>query len=285
MKRKFLFIVLTLTLSILCSSCNYKAKDSSKVSEESISADENNPIQEARELMLDWQIKKTYQERNLSYDEKELTLPISTSQAETYISQKGLLLSNNDIYKEKWGFDFSIPESEDEAALLDDLHEYLSYWMLMRENVRVLHTEKNNDDYYSMVLTLGYDFGDGIYLVRYTMLNEKIQILNVSDAPQILSLQNVYLGVMSQNNPICFGFVKKLKYDLIEDKWMDSDICKIKLLTTAEDYDIYVDSPKPFITFLPKESQVIGYKAMNSQDDVIEEKELTELDFSNPLER
>lgn len=285
MKRKFLFIVLTLTLSILCSSCNYKTKDSSKVSEESINTDENNPIQEARELMSDWQIKKIYQECNLSYDEKELTLPISTSQAETYLSQKGLLLSNNEMYKEKWGFDFSIPESKEETALLDDLHEYLSYWMLMRENMRVLHTEKNNDDYYSMVLTLGYDFGDGIYLVRYTMLNEKVQILNVSDAPQILSLQNVYLGVVNQSNPICFGFVKKLKYDLIKDKWMNSDICKIKLLTTAEDYDIQVESPKPFITFLPKEPRVTGYKAMNSQDDVIEEKELTELDFSNPLER
>lgn len=285
MKRIFLSIVLILVLSIFCSSCQYKATDSSKLPGESINTYEKNSIQEARELMLDWQIKKIYQEHSLSYDEKELTLPISTSQAETYISQKGLLLSNNDMYKEKWGFDFSIPESKEETVLLDDLHEYLSYWMLMRENMRVLHTEKNNDDYYSMVLTLGYDFADGIYLVQYTMLNEKIQILNVSDAPQILSLQNVYLGVVNQNNPICFGFVKKLKYDLIEDKWMNSDICKIKLFTNAEDYDIQVESPKPFIAFLSKGPQVIGYKAVNSQGDTIEEKELTELDYSNPLEK
>lgn len=77
MKRILLFIVLTLVLSILCSSCNYKTKDSSKLSEESINTDENNSIQEARKLMLDWQIKNIYQEYNLSYDEKELTLPIS----------------------------------------------------------------------------------------------------------------------------------------------------------------------------------------------------------------
>lgn len=93
------------------------------------------------------------------------------------------------------------------------------------------------------------------------------------------------MGVVYQNNPICFGFVKKLKYDLIEDKWMNSDICKIKLLTTAEDYDIQVESPKPFIAFLSKGPQIIGYKAMNSKGDTIEEKELTELDYSDPIEK
>ena len=66
---------------------------------------------------------------------------------------------------------------------------------------------------------------------------------------------------------------------------MNSDICKIKLFTNAEDYDIQVESPKPFIAFLSKGPQVIGYKAVNSQGDTIEEKELTELDYSNPLEK
>lgn len=108
----------------------------------------------------------------------------------------------------------------------------------MRENMRVLYTEKENDDYYSIVLTSGYDFSDGIYLVQYYLLNEEVQILNAFAAPQIFSLQNVYWGVVNQNDPICFGFVKKLKYDSKEDKWANSDICKIKLLTTTGDYDI-----------------------------------------------
>lgn len=52
MKRIFLSIIFILVLSIFCSSCQYK-KDSSKLPSESINTDEKNPIQEARELMLD----------------------------------------------------------------------------------------------------------------------------------------------------------------------------------------------------------------------------------------
>lgn len=285
MKRIYLFIVLTLVLGTLISSCGYKARNPSNSDEESnINIDDIDSIQESRKLMLDWQIKKTYQEFDLSYNEKESALPITESQAEMYISQKGLLLNNKE-YKEKLGFDFSIPESKEETALLDELHQHLSYWMLMRENMRVLNTEKENDEFYSMVLTSGYDFLDGIYLVHYIVQNEEVEIINVFDAPQISSLQNVYLGVVNQDNPICFGFSKQLKYDSDEDTWVDSDISKINLITNDGDYKVELDNSKSFIAFLSKESQVVGYKAMNSLGDSIEEKELTELDLSYLLER
>lgn len=269
MKRISLFLLLILILSFLSISCKNNNKNSSNVSKEpDTNYEAIDPIQEAKELMKDWQA----------------SLPISTSQAETYISQKGLLMNNKD-YREKLGFDFSIPESEEETMVLDEFHEYLSYWMLMRDNMRVLYTEVYKDDYYSLVITDGYDFDSGIYLIHYTVNNEEIQILKAFSAPQIFSLQNVYMGVVNHDIPFCFGFAKKLKFDSKEEKWINSDINHIKLLTTTEEFDIQVETSKPFITFLSNETQVIGYKAMNSLDQCIEEKELTELDFSYSIEK
>ena len=279
MKKIIIFILLA--SSIIYTSCqNSKEKPANIPDESNVIGNDDNITQEARENMLDWQIRKVYDEYNGTFHE-ENTLPISDSQAEIYLSQKDLLKSNTD-YTKKWGLDFSAKESKKETLLLDKLHEHLSYWMLMRENMRVLYTTEENGEYYSLVLTTGYDFVDGIYLVHHKTSGKNLRILDVLETPDNFSLQNVYLGVVDQNSPICFGFAKKLKYDSDKDTWVDSDISKILLSTTATEQEIEVNIAKPFIVFLENGVQITGYKALNQEGTVIEEKELTELDFALP---
>lgn len=267
MKKIILVLSLLLALSFLssCQQDNKENTDSGKNKVASTSTDTDNPRYIARELMTPWQIEKVYSEYGKNtYDD---LLPISVTQAESYIAQKNMMFES-DYYETHWGLTLQKDENSEDKLLLDTLHEHISEWMLMRENMKLMYTEISPDGYYSIVNLSGYDTSPhGLCLVQYTLSDGKVNIINAEVAQQDLTMHGSYIGITNGSKPICFGLIKQTQLSPDASKRVESQISYFEIKTESnETYRIDIPEKPYFFIQAMRENESISDLIFYSSD-------------------
>lgn len=249
-------IACLLFLTLILSACNSPSVTNELSSEPLRDTEEPTStavsvIEEMYAEMLPWQIE-AFEESEENFNSTTVINPSAVSSAtqnnaRMYLSDKGRLA---ELYEDLFSTPFSPQEdTEEQAKLLDNFHEYMYTWFIRRDNISMLKTEEYNGSFYSLVPVYVMDSGVALNLVKSNADQEIVMHSAGEFQTSFGFIANIgYLDDIT----VLYGIIDKehLTGDNYDDR-VPTDFHFIEITAaTGGTYVYEVNSPGPVLIFL-----------------------------------